>query len=126
MAMNLSPADSAASKMLGADLRAPVRGGETMNGEPKRDESWLQIATQAHDISTNYVETRLRQPWKESIAHFLSEHAPGSKYHKVDYAHRSRAFRPKTRSMVLRSKVSLKTLCSSCSTSASIVSTTGM
>lgn len=102
MAMNLSPADSAAPKMLGADIRAPARGGETMDGQSKGEESWLDIARQAHDTATNYLETRLRQPWKESIAHFQSEHAPGSKYHKVDYAHRSRAFRPKTRSMVLR------------------------
>lgn len=103
--MNLSTQDSAASKMLGADLEAPARGGETMDGKEKlgnADADWLKLARQAHEQSKNYYETHLRHEWKGNLAHFHSEHAPGSKYHKVEFAKRSRMFRPKTRSMVLR------------------------
>lgn len=99
---SMSDQDSAATKMLGADIDAPNRGGETMDGKEKGKPEWLKLARQAHEQSKNYYETHLRQEWKSSIAHFHSEHAPGSKYHKVEYAKRSRAFRPKTRSMVLR------------------------
>lgn len=95
-------ADSAQDKMLGADINAPKRTGETMDGKEKGDSDWLSLAKQAHQQSKTYYETHLRQEWKGSLAHFHSEHAPGSKYHKVEYAKRSRAFRPKTRSMVLR------------------------
>jgi hypothetical protein len=73
-----------------------------MDGQEKGDPDWLKLAKEAHEQSKTYYETHLRQEWKGSIAHFNSEHAPGSKYHKVEYAKRSRAFRPKTRSMVLR------------------------
>lgn len=104
--MNMTEQDSAASKMLGADIEAPQRGGETMDGKEKgqttKSADWLKKARQADQQSKTYYETHLRHIWKGSIAHFRSEHAPGSKYHKVEYAKRSRAFRPKTRSMVLR------------------------
>lgn len=104
--MNLSSQDSAAEKMLGADIQAPQRGNETMNakedGTSGGNAAWLRKAKRAHEQSKTYYETHLRRVWKDSLAHFRSEHAPGSKYHKVDFAKRSRAFRPKTRSMVLR------------------------
>lgn len=104
--MNLSTQESAASKMLGADIEAPQRGGETMDGKEKagtpKAADWLKLARRAHEQSKTYAETHLRAEWKTGLAHFNSEHAPGSKYYKTEYAKRSRAFRPKTRSMVLR------------------------
>lgn len=110
MSLTSADRDSAQDKMLGADTSAPVRGGETMtdnegnNGVP--DLEWLKMAEQAFEQSKSYYETTLRTEWKEGIAHFRSEHAAGSKYHKTEYAKRSRVFRPKTRSMVLRKEAS--------------------
>ena len=104
--LSSSDQDSSEKILLGADLSAPNRGGETMDASEKGggapDVDWLKLARQAHDQSKNYYETHLRHEWKESLSHFHSEHAAGSKYHKVEYAKRSRNFRPKTRSMVLR------------------------
>jgi hypothetical protein len=99
-----SDQDSADRKMLGENVSAPPRPEANQQSEDKTD--YLEIAEQCFEMSKNYYETFLRSDWKASIAHFRSEHASGSKYHKVEYAKRSRTFRPKTRSMVLRKEAS--------------------
>ena len=41
-----------------------------------------------------------RKQWERNLSLFQSNHPSGSKYHGAQYAHRSRLFRPKTRSSV--------------------------
>ena len=61
---------------------------------------WLKIASDAYRSSTSYLDANYRKQWERNIALFQSEHPSGSKYHTAQYGHRSRLFRPKTRSAI--------------------------
>lgn len=65
----------------------------------KEDAYWLDLASQAYQASTSYIDTNYRAKWDDAIRHFRSQHASGSKYNKASYQYRSKLFRPKTRSM---------------------------
>jgi len=77
------------------------RGAEAPGMEADAEQSqWLNRARQLYEESTDYYQTSLFQSWRDNIAHFRSEHAPGSKYNKDAYRNRSRVFRPKPRASV--------------------------
>jgi hypothetical protein len=61
---------------------------------------WLEMAAQADETSTTYVDTNYRKQWENNERHFQSKHATGSKYLKASYQYRSKIFRPKTRSAI--------------------------
>ncbi|MFG6159634.1 hypothetical protein ACGTNG_12580 [Halomonas sp. 1390] len=61
---------------------------------------WLRRASLLYRESTDYYQSSLFQSWRDSIAHFRSEHAPGSKYTQDAYRNKSRVFRPKPRAAV--------------------------
>ena len=62
--------------------------------------SWLTLARQAYDSSTTYLDANYRRQWERNLKLFQSEHPSGSKYGTTQYTHRSRLFRPKTRSAI--------------------------
>lgn len=64
------------------------------------DARWLQRAAQLYTDSSDYYESSLYNNWRANLAHFRSEHAPGSKYTQDAYKHRSHVFRPKPRAAV--------------------------
>lgn len=61
---------------------------------------WLQMARDAYDTSTTYVDANYRKQWENNIRHFQSRHHSDSKYVRADYAYRSKLFRPKTRGAI--------------------------
>jgi len=61
---------------------------------------WVQIAQDAYQKSTTYVDNNYRKQWENNYRHFMSRHHAGSKYYKASYLYRSRIFRPKTRSAI--------------------------
>lgn len=61
---------------------------------------WLKIAADAYSSSTTYVDANYRKKWEDAINMFNSKHPAESKYHSDAYKHRSKYFRPKSRSMV--------------------------
>lgn len=61
---------------------------------------WLRKARLLYDESTDYYQSSLFDNWRDSLHHFRSEHAPGSKYTQEAYKHRSHVFRPKPRAAV--------------------------
>ncbi|MDY6893892.1 MAG: hypothetical protein SVO01_00515 [Thermotogota bacterium] len=65
-----------------------------------KDEIWLDIARSSYLQSTNYIDNNFRKDWDDGIRHFQSKHDSSSKYLKSSYTHRSRLFRPKTRSII--------------------------
>lgn len=58
---------------------------------------WIQRAKQLYKESTDYYQQSLLSQWSANVAHFKSEHAPGSKYTQDAFKHRSKIFRPKPR-----------------------------
>jgi len=72
----------------------------TSNTIGSKDKIWLNLARQAYDGSTEWVDTNLRYQWEKNISNFNSRHPPGSKYLTSAYDKRSRLFRPKTRTTV--------------------------
>jgi hypothetical protein len=73
----------------------------SVSGEKEgKGSGWLNTAKNAFDMSTEYVDGNYRKEWEESLAHFQSKHAPSSKYHLQSFKHRSKTFRPKTRSSI--------------------------
>ncbi len=67
-----------------------------------RDTEWLSLALNAFRTSSDFMESSLKRQWERNTAHFRSRHAPGSKYFGDSYKHRSKVFRPKTRSTLRR------------------------
>ena len=81
----------------------PTEGAEVLNvddDESLREDSWLRLARQAYDDSSEWVDANLREQWEKSLSLFNSNHPPGSKYNSSAYEKRSRFFRPKTRTAV--------------------------
>lgn len=78
-------------------------GGALEEGAGAKDIDYLQLTRHAYKSSTDYMSSNLRRQWERNINNFLSRHPPGSKYNTDAYKHRSRLFRPKTRSSI-RSK----------------------
>jgi len=66
----------------------------------KKASKWVELAKQAFDISTSFVDANYRKQWENNIRHFQSRHHLGSKYNTALYKYRSKIFRPKTRAMV--------------------------
>lgn len=77
-----------------------LEGDTSEETENEFDPSWaIRMAASIYSGSTDYIEANILQQWEQNIAHFRSEHAPGSAYKKDNYR-RARTFRPKTRSNV--------------------------
>lgn len=64
----------------------------------------LQIAEEAFEDSTTYVDQNYRREWEDAIRSFQNRHPQDSKYHKDSYKYRSRLYRPKTRSTIRRNE----------------------
>lgn len=79
----------------GAAVHGGVDGGDA---GISHSALWMQRARTLYERSTDYYQSSLFESWATSVAHFKSEHAPGSKYHQGAYKHRSKVFRPKPRS----------------------------
>lgn len=62
--------------------------------------NWLQLAKDAYSSSTSYVDANYRKKWDDAIRMFQSRHPSDSKYNTDSYKHRSKIFRPKSRSLV--------------------------
>ena len=65
---------------------------------------WLKLAQEAYEASTTYIEQNFRSDWDYSMRAFRSEHASGSKYNTDAFQHRSRLYRPKTRSVIRKNE----------------------
>lgn len=61
---------------------------------------WLSIASEAYQQSTSYLDSNLRSEWVKALYAFQSRHAPDSKYNTDAFRHRSKVYRPKTRSLI--------------------------
>jgi hypothetical protein len=71
------------------------------------DDKWLKAAKDAFSGSTTYVDANYRKKWEDALSMFQSKHPAGSKYLTDTYKHRSKLFRPKTRSVVRRHEAAL-------------------
>ena len=67
-------------------------------------DTWLQMARDAYEQSSQWFDTSLRPTIEKAMAHFANRHAPGSKYFAESYKYRSKGFRPKTRSTIRRNE----------------------
>ncbi|MDH5451737.1 MAG: hypothetical protein OEX14_00140, partial [Paracoccaceae bacterium] len=79
-----------------ADDDMPVTEGATGGVEP----DWLSIAKSSYEDSTQFIDTSLRARWESNERAFQGRHPSGSKYHSDTYKHRSKLFRPKTRTTI--------------------------
>jgi hypothetical protein len=62
--------------------------------------NWLSIASEAYQASTSYLDSNLRGEWVKALYAFQSRHAPDSKYNTDAFRHRSKVYRPKTRTLI--------------------------
>ena len=65
---------------------------------------WLKIAADAYQASTTYIDSNYRKRWEDDIKAFQSKHASDSKYNSEAYKHRSKIYRPKSRSVVRKNE----------------------
>lgn len=77
------------------DRIVDVAGQEQYSAE---DSKWLQRGASLFQDSTTYYESSVYNEWRSNLAHFHSQHAPGSKYLDASFTKKSKLFRPKPRS----------------------------
>ena len=65
---------------------------------------FLDLSKQAYEAATTFREANWSGDLDYSLRAFRNEHASGSKYLSADYKHRSRLFRPKTRSVIRKNE----------------------
>ena len=65
---------------------------------------WLKVARESFEASSSYFDSNHRKAIEKNIALFQSRHPDGSKYNSAAYKHRSRLFRPKTKSVVRKNE----------------------
>lgn len=65
---------------------------------------YLQLCRDAYSSSTSYIDTNFRKQWEDNLRMFQSKHPRDSKYLSDSYKHRSKIFRPKTRSAVRKNE----------------------
>ena len=65
---------------------------------------WLTIARDSFTSSTSYFDANYRKQIEDNINLFNSKHPAGSKYLTDGYKHRSKLFRPKTRSVIRKNE----------------------
>jgi hypothetical protein len=65
---------------------------------------WLKVATDAFNASTTFIDSNYREKWDANIRAFNSKHPTGSKYLSDSFKHRSKGFRPKTRSIIRKNE----------------------
>lgn len=65
---------------------------------------WLNLAQEAFESSTTYFDANVKADLEYGIRAFRSEHAAGSKYLSPEFQHRSKLFRPKTRSIIRKNE----------------------
>jgi len=68
---------------------------------------WLKLAKESYMASTTYVDANYRKKWDDALKMFQSRHPSGSKYNTDAYKHRSKIFRPKTRSLVRKHEAAI-------------------
>lgn len=72
--------------------------------ESGQNDDWLSLAKNAWSSSTTYVDANYRRTWENSLLSFAGRHARDSKYQTDLYRHRSRLYRPKTRSVIRKNE----------------------
>jgi hypothetical protein len=80
--------------------RVDARQGTSAAEREKDGVDWLQLVALAEQQANLYVQQVNRRFWSRSYRAFHNQHFEGSKYGHRDWAHRSKIFRPKTRSAV--------------------------
>lgn len=66
--------------------------------------NYLDLAREAFDASSAFVDSNWRADWDFSLKSFRLEHAAGSKYLSEEYKSRSRLVSPKTRSIIRKNE----------------------
>lgn len=90
--------------------RASIEGIASVDDQkstPGGELDYLQLSRKAYESSTDYMSSNLRRQWERNISNFRSRHPPGSKYRTDQYKHRSRLFRPKSRSTVRKNEAAM-------------------
>ena len=77
---------------------APVKSTAVGIGGANAD--WLILARNAFESSESWLQVNQRALWAKNIAHYRSEHAPGSPILSEANRHRPNYFWPKTRTLV--------------------------
>jgi hypothetical protein len=70
---------------------------------------WLTLARDSFSASTSFLDANYRKQVEDNINMFNSQHPAGSKYLTDGYKHRSRLFRPKSRSVVRKNEAAAAT-----------------
>lgn len=83
-----------------APLEGPETEGQIGGGISEDNVDWLNLARDAYETSTDYLDSNYRKKFERNIDNFSNKHPAGSKYHSEAYKYRSRLFRPKTRTAI--------------------------
>lgn len=90
-----------------SEAEAVLEDGEAAEQQAAQENKgpdWLSIANLAFNGSTTYLDTNYRAQWERNIRQHRSQHPTGSKYLSDTWKHKSKFFRPKTRSAIRKNE----------------------
>lgn len=88
------------------DLPAEAQEGqESATAAPAKN--YLQLAQQAFEGSTSYLDTNYRTQWEKNLRQFRSMHPTNSRYLTDAWKTKNKFFRPKTRAAVRKAEAAL-------------------
>lgn len=93
--------DTANNRGAEAGMDVAVRSDEEASPQ---ENDWLTIARHCFEQGRTVRDTDLTPGWERALRAFNNEHPTSSKYESDDYKHRSKIYRPKTRSAVRRAE----------------------
>jgi len=70
----------------------------------EEENHWLSLAQSSYDESTDHMQSGLFARFERSYDLANSKHPAGSKYHTVNYKHRSKVFRGKTQASIRKNE----------------------
>lgn len=95
--------DTANNRDAEAGMNAPRTSG-VEGGSTATEPSWLRLAQVAYTASTEWLQANKRNRWENAYRSFNNVHPSGSKYFSDAFKHRSKLFRPKTRTAIRKAE----------------------
>jgi hypothetical protein len=102
---NTQGRDTQSGMLYGSAAQSAPDGADAASVDESRD--LLRLAEECHRTSTDYLDANWRSRWEDNLAHYNNEHAKDSRFRQDAYRNRNRLFRPKTRSIAIKSEAAV-------------------
>lgn len=103
---DMPPGENPPSKQAGVKDAGDAQESDQYKSSKYTDAYLIQRAHEIYSTSSDYLDANITTQWETNLAHFNSEHAPGTNFRAKNFR-RSAIFRPKTRAVTKSQEAAL-------------------